>query len=70
VNRFGSFGGVLPAEDLDLDAYVTRKATDGLFLAVAEEEKKIRANPAARTSDLLRKVFGAVKPSPAAASQP
>jgi hypothetical protein len=43
---------------LDLDSYVTNKALDGLFKVVAEEEKKIRTNPAARTTDLLRKVFG------------
>lgn len=43
---------------LDLDDYVTNKALDGLFKMVAEEEKKIRTNPAARTTDLLRKVFG------------
>ncbi len=43
---------------LDLDAYVTNKALDGLFRMVAEEEKKIRTNPAARSTDLLRKVFG------------
>ncbi len=43
---------------LDLDTYVTDKALDGLFLQVGEEEKKIRTNPAARTTDLLRKVFG------------
>lgn len=43
---------------LDLDEYVTNKALDGLFRMVAEEEKKIRTNPAARTTDLLRKVFG------------
>jgi RNA binding exosome subunit len=43
---------------LDLDTYVTNKALDGLFIKVGEEEKKIRTNPAARTTDLLRKVFG------------
>ena len=43
---------------LDLDTYVTNKALDGLFIQVGEEEKKIRTNPAARTTDLLRKVFG------------
>jgi hypothetical protein len=42
----------------DLDSYVTGKALDGLFLRVADEEKAIRNNPAARTTDLLRKVFG------------
>ena len=43
---------------LDLDDYVTRKALDGLFHAVGEEEKKIRRNPLARTTDLLKTVFG------------
>lgn len=43
---------------LDLDTYVTNKALDGLFIKVGEEEKKIRTNPAAQTTDLLRKVFG------------
>ena len=43
---------------LDLDTYVTNKALDGLFKMVAAEEKKIRTNPTARTTDLLRQVFG------------
>jgi hypothetical protein len=43
---------------LDLDHYVTTKALDGLFHVVGEEEKAIRTNPAARTTDLLRTVFG------------
>lgn len=42
----------------DLDQYVTDKALTGLFLMLAKEEKKIRENPAARTTDLLKKVFG------------
>jgi hypothetical protein len=42
----------------DLDQYVTTKAVDGLFTTLGEEEKKIRANPAARTTELLRRVFG------------
>lgn len=42
----------------DVNDYVTRKALDGLFLRVADEEKAIRTNPAARTSAILRKVFG------------
>jgi len=41
----------------DLDSYVTQKALDGLFLRVADEEKNIRDNPAAQTTDLLKKVF-------------
>jgi hypothetical protein len=42
----------------DLDEYVTGKGLDGLFLMVAEEERKIRENPAARVTDLLKEVFG------------
>lgn len=41
----------------DLNEYATQKAVDGLFLLIAQEEEKIRENPAARTTDLLRKVF-------------
>jgi len=41
----------------DLDQYVTTKAVDGLFLMIGEEENKIRTNPAARGTELLRKVF-------------
>ncbi len=41
----------------DLDQYVTGKALDGLFIMLAEEEKKIREDPAARVTDLLKKVF-------------
>jgi len=43
---------------VDLDGYVTEKALHGLFTMVAEEEKKIRLNPAARVTDLLKDVFG------------
>ncbi len=46
------------AQPLDLDDYVTGKALDGLFFTVGEEEKKIRTNPIARTTELLKKVFG------------
>jgi hypothetical protein len=44
----------------DLNAYVTQKALDGLFFYVASEEKKIRKDPAARVSDILKKVFGSL----------
>ncbi|MCL4181521.1 MAG: DUF4197 family protein [Verrucomicrobia bacterium] len=62
----GSIGGALGSsllgkDSLDLDDYVTRKAMDGLFKMVAEEEKQIRQNPVARTTDMLQKVFGALK---------
>ena len=46
---------------LDLDGYVTQKALDGLFLMIAEQEAKIRQNPAAAASGILQKVFGALK---------
>ncbi len=41
----------------DLTGYVTEKAIQGVFVQMAEEEKEIRRNPAARTTDLLKKVF-------------
>ena len=45
-------------ESFDLDHYVVSKALGGLFHMVGEEEKKIRKNPTARTTDLLKEVFG------------
>jgi len=45
-------------ESVDLDHYVTNKAMDGLFYMVGQEEKKIRTDPAARVTDLLKTVFG------------
>jgi hypothetical protein len=43
---------------IDVNQYVTEKTTDGLFFVVGQEEKKIRTNPAARVTDLLKDVFG------------
>jgi RNA binding exosome subunit len=45
-------------ESLDLDHYVTNKSLDGLFYMIGQEEKKIRTDPAARVTDLLKTVFG------------
>jgi len=42
----------------DIDKYITEKTLDGLLLKLAAEEKSIRQNPAARSTDLLKKVFG------------
>ena len=42
----------------DLESYVTQKTLDGLFTLIADEERKIRKNPIARISEILRKVFG------------
>ena len=52
--------GVVDAQDADLDGYVTRKALEGLFVVLAAEERKLRANPASAGSALLRKVYGAL----------
>jgi hypothetical protein len=43
---------------VDIDEYVVGKALDGLFHVLGEEEKKIRTNPAARVTDILKEVFG------------
>lgn len=53
-----SLPSTLAGQAPDLDAYVTAEALDGLFTYIAVEEKKIRENPAERTTDLLEKVFG------------
>jgi hypothetical protein len=42
----------------DIEAYVVSKALDGLFLVLGEQERKIRTNPAAQVTALLKKVFG------------
>jgi len=57
VGRYDSIPFV-KKESFDLDQYVVSKALGGLFYMVGEEEKKIRKNPAARTTDLLKEVFG------------
>lgn len=54
--------GLVDQKDASLDAYVTRKAMDGLFLVMAREEAAIRKNPLGQASALLRKVFGARQP--------
>ena len=52
--------GLVDKKDADIDGYVTQKAIDGLFLMIAEEEKKLRANPLGAGSELLKNVFGAL----------
>ena len=58
IGKAGFAAQFLGRDATDLDAYVTQKALDGLFLLIADEEKKIRKNPIGRTTNLLRKVFG------------
>ena len=53
--------GVVKKEHADLDEYVTQKALDGLYLMVAEEEKKIRKDPVRAGSGIIKKVFGALR---------
>jgi hypothetical protein len=48
----------MKAETFEVGHDVTDKALDGLFLIIAEEERNIRKNPAARVTDLLKDVFG------------
>ena len=57
----GAKFGLVKEEDANLEDYVTRRALDGLFITIADEEKKIRQDPAAAASAVVRKVFGAIK---------
>jgi hypothetical protein len=57
VDNSGFVGQMLGSDATDVDGYVTEKAVDGLFELIAQEEKRIRENPVARTTDLLKKVF-------------
>lgn len=53
--------GLVDQKDAKLDDYITRKALDGLFLMMAEQEKAIRANPMQAVGTLAQKVFSAIK---------
>ena len=57
TDRYTAMMPFAKMESLDLDTYVTNKSLDGLFHMVGQEEAKIRTNPAARTTELLKKVF-------------
>ena len=62
-NEFAGKGaklGLIDQKDADLNNYVTQKALDGLFLMIAEEEKKIRKDPVGSASSIISKVFGAI----------
>jgi len=56
----GAALGLVKPEQATVERYVTQKALDGLYTMIAEEERKIRANPIAAGSDIIRKVFGAL----------
>jgi hypothetical protein len=53
--------GLVKPEDASLQAYVTQKTLDGLYLMMAEEERAIRKDPLGQGSELLKKVFGAMR---------
>jgi hypothetical protein len=53
--------GLVKKEDADLRGYVTRKALDGLYFMIGEEEKKIRRDPIGTGSAILKQVFGSLK---------
>ena len=57
LDKLGFMSNLIDNDSLDIDHYVTNKATDGLFKILADEEKLIRQDPAARTSELLQRVF-------------
>ena len=53
--------GLIDKRDTKMDDYITRKAMDGLFVMMAEQEKAIRANPLEATGNLAKKIFSAIK---------
>ncbi|MBX3291287.1 MAG: DUF4197 domain-containing protein [Acidobacteria bacterium] len=61
IGRYGRFGSFLGQDATDIDGYVTQKALDGLFLLIADEEKRIRRDPIGRTTAILRTVFGVLR---------
>ncbi|MCE1171381.1 DUF4197 domain-containing protein [Azovibrio restrictus] len=52
--------GLVDKKDANLDSYVTARALDGLYHVIGEQEKALRQNPLGASSDLLKKVFGAL----------
>ena len=61
MGRYGFLGRVVGKDASDIDGYVTEKALDGLFLLIADEERRIRRDPVGRTSAILRAVFGSIR---------
>lgn len=57
----GAALGLVKQDDAKIENYVTRKALDGLYFMIGEQEKAFRANPLGATSDIVKKVFGALK---------
>lgn len=61
MNRYGGIGRLFGQDASDIDGYITEKALDGLFLMVADEERRIRRDPIRRTTAILRTVFGGIR---------
>jgi hypothetical protein len=62
-NKFAEMGskfGLVKKEQANLEQYVTQKTLDGVYLMMAKEEAAIRKDPVGQTSNLLKKVFGAL----------
>jgi hypothetical protein len=57
----GASLGLVKKDDASIETYVTRKALDGLYLMIAEQEKAFRQNPVGASSDIVKKVFGALR---------
>jgi hypothetical protein len=60
AGKAASFG-LVKSEDANVDGYVTRKALDGLFLVIGEQERAIRSDPAAAATGVARRVFGMLR---------
>ncbi|MBI3187925.1 MAG: DUF4197 domain-containing protein [Gammaproteobacteria bacterium] len=60
IGKAGYLAKFVDPNSLDIDQYITDRAMDGLFLKIAVEEKRIREDPVARTTDVLRNVFGSL----------
>lgn len=57
----GAALGLIKEDQATIERYVTQKALDGLYFMIAEQEKAFRQNPIGATSDIVRKVFGALR---------
>jgi hypothetical protein len=61
IDKASFLSRYIDQDSIDIDQYITDKAIDGLFVKIADEEKRIREEPVARTTDLLKNVFGDLK---------
>lgn len=53
--------GLIRPDQATIEGYVTQKALDGLYLMIAEQEKAFRQDPLGATSDIVKRVFGAIR---------